>query len=356
MAVNRETLRLARGMRVQLDRTVDAATRDMVAAWVKAWDDLAAQWETVVAELVEYTQENGTWPPAWRIARAERVAQAVNATRDRLDDLTANAGVRILQDVPAITDAAAEWQARIIAAQMPRASVAGDYAVAATFDRLDAAALDAIVRRTTSQVTALTIPLSDEATDSMVRHLVRGVTVGDNPRTAARRMLRGLEGGFNGGLSRAMTIARTEMLDAHREASRAARRANADVLTGWQWIAELSHRTCPSCLAQHGSIHPVEEPGPIDHQNGRCTALPVTKSWADLGFDIEEPESTLPDARAWFDSLPEKEQLAVMGPERLRLLRAGQIGWDDLSQRRSTPGWRDSYGVTPVRDLLPAAS
>ena len=79
--------------------------------------------------------------------------------------------------------------------------------------------------------------------------------------------------------------------------------------------------------------------------------MSVTKSWKDLGFDIPEPPSETPDARAWFDGLTTDTQEGIMGKERLRLLNEGKITWDDLSQKRSTDGWRDSYHVTPLKDL-----
>ncbi|ACZ29579.1 phage head morphogenesis protein, SPP1 gp7 family [Xylanimonas cellulosilytica DSM 15894] len=351
MPVTDRTVRLSRQARKALDGIVDQATRDLVIAWATAWDEIAVTWQAAVDDLIGYQAANGTWPPAWRIARAERAQQALQAAAKALVDVSDTAGARITQDLPALTGQAADWEARLIASQMPPAPVAGDMSVAATFNRVDPDALTAIVQRTTGQVTALAYPLAAEAVTAMNRELIRGIAVGDNPRIAAARMLARVEGRFNGGLARAMTIARTEMLDAHREASRVQRIANADVLAGWQWQATLDTRTCPSCLAQHGSMHAVDETGPTDHQNGRCTALPVTKSWRDLGFDIDEPASPLPDARAWFDGLPQAEQRAILGPTRLEMLHTGRIGWADLSTRKSAPGWRDSHHVRSVRDL-----
>jgi hypothetical protein len=59
----------------------------------------------------------------------------------------------------------------------------------------------------------------------------------------------------------------------------------------------------------------------------------------------------LPDAQTRFKELPAAQQQAVMGPARLAGLNDGSIRWADLSVRRSTDGWRDSYGVTPLRAL-----
>jgi hypothetical protein len=189
----------------------------------------------------------------------------------------------------------------------------------------------------------------------MWRSLIRGVSTGQNPRTVARLMINRLESEFNGGLARALNIARTEMLDAHREASRIRDEANASILGSWLWMCTFSTRTCPSCLSKHGTEYPITEPGPLDHQSGRCTRVTVTKSWRDLGIDRPEPRGrSLPDAREWFASLPERDQLAIMGRTRLDLLLSGEIEWDELSTLRTTRGWRDSFGVTPLRDLVPS--
>lgn len=243
-----------------------------------------------------------------------------------------------------------EAQGVIIASQLPRQ--AGTRAeLAVQFNRVDPRALEAIVARSTQDITAASYRLGSVGQEAMRRELVRAVAIGDNPRTAAARMVANAQGAFNGGLNRALTIARTEMIDAHRAASAEAQIANDRTLAGWQWIAQLDHRTCPSCWGQHGSRHSVEEPGPLDHQQGRCARLPVTRTWRELGFDIDEPPSVVPDARTVFNALPRDEQLAIMGTARLDALDAGTITFADLSQRRVTVGWRDSFAPTPVRQL-----
>jgi len=350
VTVTPDVLALTRRMRATVDKTVDAATRDLVKAWVTAWDELTVEWQAAITDLVNASVD-GAWPSRAQVLRAERAVRALDLTEARLDALADEAGVRILRDVPALTGDAAVWQARLIGAQYPDLAPA-EARTGVAFNRVDPATLDAIVTRTTQQITAMTYPIGREATSAIASSLIRGVAVGENPRVAARRMLSTVESGFNGGLTRALVIARMEMLDAHRAGAFAQDQANRDVLTGWQWVATLDVRTCPSCLVQHGTQHPVDEQGPIDHQQGRCARVPVTRSWRDLGFDLDDPPSAVPDAREWFDNLPAEKQVQVMGPARLRLLDDGRISWDDLSTRRVTPGWRDSMVVTPVRDLI----
>ncbi|MDR0482577.1 MAG: phage head morphogenesis protein [Cellulomonadaceae bacterium] len=79
------------------------------------------------------------------------------------------------------------------------------------------------------------------------------------------------------------------MLDAHRDAATQTRLANEDVLQGWMWSCSLTERSCCTCIALHGTIHPIDE-DMLEHQSGRCAPVPLTKTWRELGFDVDEPE------------------------------------------------------------------
>lgn len=349
MAINRDTLRLLDGMRISMLQPIDHAAASLVRAWGIAWNELAGEWDAALQDLVAASKD-GHWPSRRQIARAARAKRAMELTRAALHDLTRDLPVVVTQALPAMTRDAVEWSNRLTASQYPLH--AGSPAqIIATFSRVDDAALDAIVRRTTGQVTALSRPLSGQAEQAMRSSLIRGIAVGENPRRAAQVMFDRVHGAFNGGRNRALVIARTEMLDAHRAAGAAQDQANADVLAGWQWVAQLDRRTCPSCWAQHGSMHSLDELGPNDHQQGRCARVPVSKSWRQLGFDIDEPPSILPDAQTVFRQMPRTDQMAVMGTKRLELLDSGKASWGDLSVKRSTAGWRDSYAPRPVSDL-----
>lgn len=350
MAIAPETLNLVGQMRVSLGRRTDAAVADIVRAWTTAWAELQPEWAAAIDDLIA-SSSNGRWPTRAQIARAERAQAALTATRQALVELNRQAGVTITEQLPQLADEAVAWQGRIQASQYPSAAGSASEVVAG-LQRVDDDALEAIVRRTAGQVTSTLRPLSAEATAAMRASLVRGVALGQNPRVAARRMVERVHGRFEGGRHRAETIARTEMLDAHRAAAFAHDQANAATLGGWVWTAELDSRTCPSCWVQHGGVHPVTDPGPLDHQRGRCARVPKTKSWADLGFpDLDEPGDVIPDGRSAFDALSDADQVAVMGQARLDLLRSGRVSWDDLSVERPSAAWRTSYGVTPVRDL-----
>lgn len=354
VAINDETLRLAKALRVSINSEVDVAVRQIVRSWARAWDEIHTTWADAMMDLAQASTD-GTWPAPWVVARSDRAQAALLAATDQIVELSNFAGVTITDGVGKIVNTTGPAYAEIMASQLPeQAGVRAD--LVAGFNRMDELALNRIVDRTAQQITAATYQLAVAAQEAMRRVLIQGVAVGTNPRTAARQMVRRAEGAFNGGLTRALTIARTEMLDAHRAAGRGNDVGNADLVTGWVWSSALDTRTCPSCWAMDGTEHDIDESGPDDHQQGRCARIPKVKSWRELGFDLDEPASVMPDARTVFDTLPQADRLTIMGPERLRALDDGLVGMGDLATRRTTVGWRDSWAPTPIRDLLAQAS
>ncbi|WKN47139.1 phage minor head protein [Nocardioides sp. Arc9.136] len=347
MAVTARTLRLQRQLNAAVRAITDAQTRDLVRAWVDAWNEIEPD---LTAALLEQLTAGDRVTRA-QLLRSTRLRKALALVADQLEALTAAAGVRLTGDLRQIVDTAGDAQASVIDSQLPPDSDLLDGLD--SWSRVDERQITAIVERSTQQITSLLQPLPAETLDVVRRELIRGVASGSNPRGTAARMVRRAEKAFNGGLglSRALNIARTETLDAHRAGARLGRMAQADVLRGWQWVSALDTRTCPSCWAQHGSVHPVEEFGPDDHQQGRCTALPLVKPWAELGLDVEEPPSLGPNASDRFESLSSEQQLDVLGPKRYDAWVRGEYPMDSWSQRRSSDGWRDSWGVSPVPQL-----
>ena len=350
MAITRETLRLVARMRVQIDQITDDVSRNLTIAWVHAWDDLLQLFLAAALDLV--TLGAGGWPARRQVLRASRTVFALDQAGMALNKLAAQLRADAAEGARQAAVISAEGQGDIVASQLPYGST---LAQQTRQQRHQANAIDAIVRRSAEQITASSRYLQPDAVEAMKRELVRGVVLGDNPREAAAAMVDRVEGQFNGGLTRANTIARTEILDSSRKAAEVSQAGRDDVLDGWIWHAAVTGpprtRTCPSCWAKHGTLHPLSEPGPLDHHQGRCSRTPKTKAWVALGFTVDEPDDALPDAEAIFKGLPRDEQLQIMGPARLALLDSGDIAWADLSTRRSTTGWRDSYHVTPVTDL-----
>src|SRR5699024_8043912 len=145
---------------------------------------------------------------------ATRITEAVEAT-----------GATLTGRARAMIERGMREQPELIAAQMPPQ-------MQPSMIRPPGPEVDAMVARVQQQITARTLALSAEATQSMNRALVLGIAKGENPRETARRMVTQAQGVFNGGLQRAQVIARTEMVTAHRDAAELAHRASADVLKG----------------------------------------------------------------------------------------------------------------------------
>lgn len=354
MPVTPEAIALQEQLDAQLDTTLTATERALILTWAAAWTEVSADLQDTLLDLLVGAAETGRLARSV-LLRSVRLRSVLAGINDRLDVLTTDAGVTITSDLGQVVTDSAAAQREIARAQLPD----GDDLPADVADLLDdesgagrtSRALDAVVRRTTGDITSRLAPVSDETAAAVRAELVRGIAVGENPRRTAARMVERTERRFNGGLNRALNIARTEMLDAHRAAAEVEQAAQAEVLAGWVWLCTLDTRTCVSCLVQHGQLHELDEAGPHDHPQGRCARMPKTKTWRELGIDLDEPADVVPDARAWFDALTEDEQRAILGPTRYRLLTSGEVSWEDLSQRRENAGWRPSYAVTPVRDL-----
>ena len=308
-----------RRQRAAIARLIDEASDEALLMWARTWTDLRAQIEAEVerrgqARMLTYSAD-------YAGARLVEVAQRSSA-------VLADAARRLIE--LSLADAAA-----LIGAQLPANW---------PLSRPAKPELDAIVQRATTQITSRMWVLSDEATEAMRRRLVQGVAAGRNPRDTARLIVRDVQDAFDGGLARAQVIARTETIDAYRAGAKAHHEANSDVLAGWVWLAKLSERTCPSCVAMHGTEHALDEPGPLDHPQGRCSRMPLVKPELVPGA----PAPTIESGPEWLARQPEGVQRSVLGPRRFEAWQDGGYPVSRWAVRRESPDWRASYAPGPI--------
>ena len=347
MALTPEIFALKREQIEAIKRLTDDQVTDLVGRWVKLWDDLQPELQDAIEDLYD-SAVDGRVSQA-KALRHKKLTDAINLAEQRIAQLSNEMADVVSNDVDTAVKLGAFDSSELVVKQLPPGYTS---TVATGFGRVPTEALDAITLRTTERIHSLSLPLTEDMVAKMRRELVRGIAVGDNPRATARRIMQATEQKFNGGLTRAMTIARTEMLDAYRAGSQQAEKDHTDVIESWVWGASLSGRTCPACLAMHGSVHDVDEPGPYGHQNCRCARLPKTKSWAELGFKgITEPADTIPSASAWFDNLTPDSQRTILGPAAHTAWSEGRFPMDQWAVRKENPGWRDSY--VPARPPAP---
>jgi hypothetical protein len=169
--------------------------------------------------------------------------------------------------------------------------------------------------------------ITTSTVDKVIAQIVDGVSMGRNPRVIASL----IQDAFGGGLTDALRNTRTVQLWSYRDSARANYTATDGIVTGWIWYAELDADTCLSCVAQHGTIHDLDETLD-DHYNGRCAALPYIEQF---GNPVEQ------NGQDWFDSLPEAQQQQMMGQEKHGAYRDGKFEFDQLSAQ----GPNDIYGT-----------
>lgn len=108
---------------------------------------------------------------------------------------------------------------------------------------------------------------------------------------ATDEIARKISGEVDTGFSSAYRLARTEISRVQSEASKAFFKANDDVLQGWQFMAAIDDRTCPVCMEidRREKVYKFGTGPDIPvHPNCRCVAVPVLKSWEDMGIDDED--------------------------------------------------------------------
>lgn len=184
-------------------------------------------------------------------------------------------------------------------------------------------------------------------TDAMTMAMVQGISLGEGPRTVARRVRKVADIGRQ----RAETIARTEMIRSAREAQRQLYTQNMAV-QGYRRQATQDSRVCLACLALSGTLHKTDEIMP-SHPNCRCVMIPETLSWAEITGD-----SSIPDTRPEVASperilagLSESDKLAIMGPQRYAMYKDGKP-LADFVQVIPNQDWGPNTRVRPLRDLI----
>jgi len=183
-------------------------------------------------------------------------------------------------------------------------------------------------------------------TDAMQMALVQGISLGEGPRTVARRVRKAADIGRQ----RAETIARTEMIRASREAQRQLYTENPSV-TGYRRQATQDARVCLACLALSGTLQATDTIMP-SHPNCRCVMIPETLSWAEITGDSSIPDTRPEVATAdrILAGLSESEKLAIMGPARFELYKNGKPLLD-MVQVKQDKDWGPTTSVLPLKDI-----
>ncbi len=328
-------LRRIREQRAKLLKNERARILEMKNAYGAAWVAIKTELDRLNVEISAAKKAGQKVNAAWLLA--QRRLEAV--------ERTVQAEIRVLVDLldRTITDAqlAAAFDGRSDAADLIRESM-GVGPGGGMFDPVIPRLVpEELIRRVAagSPLRKRLEALGAEAVQTIRQELLRGVLLGKNPREVARAIRQTVD------ISRwrANVIARTEMLGVYREAASATYVANKNVVLGWIWWSALDRRTCAICWAQHGTFHEASETL-HGHPADRCSMLPRTKTWEELGFSgIPESAPTVTRGADAFAKLSASEQRVILGPGKFDLYKQGKLELSDLvaKTRSDWPGLRE---------------
>lgn len=331
------TFRLVTAQRETVNLTVDRAVQGVVDEYVRVSQQAADRLSRLLRREAGLLRAGDTLSLA-EMAQRERAERLLLTIQRQLADLAERGVLTATSTVSGeLVPLAVDYQQTVIRSQLPPDL--------RTFGvRVSPEVLADVVARAEQRVGYLR-RMSEQTARAVNRTIVDGIVVGQNPRDAARDLMRRVGRALDGGITRAERIMRTEMLDAYRNANTVVTVANADVVGEVEWYSAADERTCASCWAMHGERFPVGTPGPDDHPNGRCTFLPVVRS--DLAGDYPMG----PSKDELWGRLDEQQRLRVLGPTRYGLTDGGPPP-RDFSRQVPAGDWRAYRVATPVRELV----
>lgn len=190
-----------------------------------------------------------------------------------------------------------------------------------------------------------------------------GVSTGQTNQQIARSILGGAGDkgpeAFPRARRDALAVTRTAVQTIANEARLATFEENSDIIKGVQWISVLDSRTTVICMARSGKVWSLPGYKPVGHDipwNGgppahwgcRSTVIPITKTFRELGIDIDDVS---PTTRASMDgqvaadltfeqflaSKPPEFADEMLGKGRAQLWRQGKISFSDLLNTKGEP-------------------
>ena len=155
---------------------------------------------------------------------------------------------------------------------------------------------------------------------------------------------------FGGGLA---PVAADEALD-KAFATLASYQADPTV-KGWERAAALDDRVCLACIMLDGKLYSMQDEMD-DHPNGRCTMLPHTLTFREMGLDVDEPDFSRELGQDWFerqDEATQREMMNAISKQTYDAWRDGLFQLEDIPMERTSTVWGDSWTPKPFKALVP---
>ena len=150
------------------------------------------------------------------------------------------------------------------------------------------------------------------------------------------------------GRQKAQTLVRTAITHTTNAAAMETWKKNDHVVKERMFVATLDSRTSITCAAMDGKTFPLDSGVfPPLHPNCRSITIPITKTWREMGFTIDEltdrqrasmdgqvPASTT--FSKWLKDKGEDTQNKVLGPTRAQLFRSGKLDLESFIKSDGT--------------------
>lgn len=318
----------------RIDRQDTESLRRLAAAYANVVRGVSRRLADAEAEIVRLQSEGKEVRP-YRLNDLERYRILILDAATRFHEFGVVLGDEVNRNVRATVAEAEATAQRQLRTAYPRGS---EYGV--EFHRLPHEAMDRLVGALSddsplrSRIDSFGEWGASRIEQSLIQSLARGI----NPRVAFNKIRSELDFG----LTRAATILRTESMRAAREGSRAIYQENNHLVNGWVWHSATDVRTCAACWAMHGTVFPLDTPMG-SHPNCRCSMIPQTKTWDELGFPgVEETRLEVPSGEWLFRSLSDADKRRILGRRMFDAYRSGDVKLSDVVRTTTTPEW----GVT----------
>lgn len=323
-----------------LARERQAATR-LVSYYGETWRGLQQDIDKLEAQI-EQMREAG-----------EEVSEATIGRLGRMQTIQKQAATEALKFSQYASGAITEAQSEAIAAgerdayALLQASFPAGVDIDISFVRMPAGAVESLAGYLAdgSPLANLLRERVGSAAKQFGEMMVRGLASGWNPRKLARELRRS----YGMGLTDALRIARSEQMRAYRTSSINGYRQNSDIVTGWMRLAAHNDRTCMACVMLDGTVYTLEEEME-DHPNGRCTLVPITKTYEELGIDAPEPDFSRETGEEWFLKQDEATQREMMGAL-YGAWQDGQFELADIPKRTESAVWGGSWTPATLGEL-----
>lgn len=329
--------------RTQLDHHVSSAERALTSAYLRTLASIQPRLDALYKEIAAKQEAGETIPPSWIYEqnRLQSIKALIAQQMARYGNITHNT-VAQLQRIGATLGIQAGHE-QLMATVPP--------GIHYSFGTPKAEAISDLVGalQPDSPLYEMFDKFGVDAAQNAGDALVRGLTLGNNPREVARDVQQALGVSRN----RALVTSRTECLRAYRSSAIAVYNANSDICAQWVWTAALNIRTCPACIAMNGTKHPLDEEMQ-SHPQCRCAPVPLTRSWSDiLGIDdIPDAQVDIPSGVDWFDDQDEATQRAILGSDaKYEAFSRGDFNLSDIVSISHDPDWGRSIGVKSLKEL-----